>query len=291
MKKFRSQSFAPIKKRIGWFCVRLLVATFCVCLFFIAIQDILIFPGVLSGIVRQNSGARRQIPSGVVGHFVTTEDKTKIEVWELQLPEPKEPKQVAIVFHGNGADVANFFPYQKWLQHQGIVSYGFDYRGYGMSEGWPSEKGLFQDSDAVVHFVAKREHIAPSNLIMFGVSIGSGFAARAAALTNARMLVMIPPYTSVTDLAKETPLFGVLWPFLKYHIPTNDFISSLYNTCIIAMHGRRDTIIPPAHSDRLFGSNRNQSKFKMLFIDNAGHNDVFFKAPEALARAMEECRP
>src|SRR5690606_31161327 len=124
-----------------------------------------------------SGGERTSLPPGVESVFVKTPDEKQLEVWRLAVAESR---YVAIVFHGNAGDVENFFVFQQYLQTLGITSYGFDYRGFGKSSGWPSEEGLYIGSDTVIDYVLDKEGVDPDSLILVGVSIGSGPASYSA---------------------------------------------------------------------------------------------------------------
>ncbi len=272
------------------FLVRLFFAAVFFSAVIILIQPLQVFPGAFSGLLNSAQRDPKTLPPGVQSFFVATEDGKRLEVWRLEgNGETSTTKPVAVVFHGNAGDVANFFPYQQWLSSIGITSYGFDYRGYGKSSGFPSEEGVFKDGKAVWNFAAKREAVDPAEVIGLGISIGTGPAARTALLYRAKTLVLITPYASLKEVAKATPILGYLAPFLWYSFPTEEYLKQLPGTCLVLAHGKKDTVIPFAQSERL--EKAYQEKGKVFFVrsEKAGHNDVFFLTYPEIGNRLAQC--
>lgn len=117
--------------------------------FLALLQKLHIFPGAIISKCQRTCGRRFQSPLGVESYSVTTEDGNRIEVWAMECNTgmntrlaPNGKPYIALIFHGNAAPMGNFILLQLWAAEQGIKSYTFDYRGYGNSTGWPSERGI-----------------------------------------------------------------------------------------------------------------------------------------------------
>ena len=123
--------------------------------FLIVTQDFHIFPGAVFSLFRRK-GLRiaNSLPPLIESHFIPTKDGKRLEVWEHAAQfENESRKEVAIIFHGNGAPLETFLFTQMWFSEMGIKSYCFDYRGFGASSGWPSEQGLYEVGSSVADFV------------------------------------------------------------------------------------------------------------------------------------------
>ena len=140
------------------FLIRILITLLFFCFFIISTQNFQIFPGAVISAFSNYEG--RGTPKDVEAHFIKTEDNKTIEVWSKN----KGSKKVALIFHGNGGDISNFFAYQDYFSSIGYTTYAFDYRGYGKSSGWPSETGIYLDTDAVIKFILEKEQITSKNL-------------------------------------------------------------------------------------------------------------------------------
>ena len=219
-------------RRFFIFSRRLVTATLVVSLFFILTQELQIFPGLLHSLTIHE---HQTPPSGVEVLTTTSPDGTKVVVWRVK--GGGDTKRVALLFHGNADRVASFVRVQRWLASAGITSYSVEYRGYsGLASGWPSESGLYEDAEAAMDLARREEGIEPREMIVLGSSIGTGIASHLAATSHPRALILLSPYTSLTEIVREMPLFGYLSPFLWYRFPSLENIAKLRDTCVIAAH-------------------------------------------------------
>lgn len=244
-------------------------------------QDIQIFPGVFD---RRSEG---YLPSGVQQVIVRTADDELLEAWRVA--GKGDFKGVAVIAHGNGGTVEFFFPYQEWLAEMGITSFGFDYRGFGYSTGWPSHRGLLLDTETVLKEAARREGVAESDIIFIGISIGTGIAATEAARVGAKTVVLFSPYTSLDALVRSMPLVGLAAPLLNYRYSTIDSLRAHAPACLIIAHGKQDTTIPFYHAVQLKEALSPHSVVHLVASERAGHNDLFFAVASGVGAALLDC--
>jgi pimeloyl-ACP methyl ester carboxylesterase len=250
----------------------------------------MIFPGASLGLFGRGVRDHASLPTGVTSHVVSTIDGEKLEVWK-HVPESVKPElPVAIFFHGNGDTVDGFFPYQKWLGKLGMKSYGFDYRGFGYSTGWPSEAGLYNDADAVWRFVQEQEGVEGTDALIFGISIGSGPAAYLASKVQPESLVLLSGYSSLPELAADRLVYRYLTWLLRYEFSVKDYIASLQSTCLILSHGVKDSIISFKNLERLKQSYSGSGEVKEVVSKKAGHNDLINFVHKELGGAIQECQ-
>ena len=264
--------------------LRSIVGVFIVAAVIILTQDVQIFPGIF---LIENTSA--PLPEGVTRHAVLTEDGESINVWRLPAISQSPKKFSAIVMHGNYGTVRDFFAIQRWFQKQGITSYGYDFRGYGLSTGWPSERGLYQDSAAVWKFIQEQDDIEPDSLVVFGLSIGTGIAAELASKLKPAALVLVSPYASLPEVAKDQPVTGLLAPFLRYDLPTAKYVSNLSSTCLLLAHADNDTIISYRNSDLVLAAYHGQGMIERYTSHTAGHNYMFNESKKQLAVWISDC--
>lgn len=106
---------------------------------------------------------------------IRTQDNVKLVCWLLKRPEPKAP--TLIYFHGNAGNIGirlDVFQEIYFKVKANVVA--VDYRGYGCSEGVPSEIGFLADADAVVQHVLARKDINNQAVFIYGASIGGAVA-------------------------------------------------------------------------------------------------------------------
>lgn len=263
---------------------RLVVLLGALVLITVLTQPFQVFPGMLA----RWSGKTPKAPAWAERLVVVTSDGESIETWRVS-PAERRFRQVALVFHGNGDDLSQAVHYQAWLRDQGFLSYGFDYRGYGNSTGFPSERGLYLDAEAIYQHVIGREGVRPQDILAFGVSLGTGPASYIASRHAIGTLALLSPYTSIPDVARGRGLLGLLAPFVWYSFPVESFIKDLRDTCVVLAHGKLDGVIPWTHSRILQSKYAGASRISLLLNDEAQHNDVLPRDGVRIAAALSEC--
>lgn len=199
----------------------------------------------------------------------TTNDGVKLNGWffPANTNSPRAPFAV-IVCHGNGGNISHRLHLYDALLAAGVNVLAFDYRGYGRSEGRPTEEGTYLDAQAA-HAWLRQKGFAATNILVFGESLGGGIASELAVRETCGGLILQSTFTSVTDLGAE------LYPFL----PVRTLGSIRYDTRsklprihipVLVMHSREDSMIPFHHAERNFSA-ANEPK---LLCELAGdHND------------------
>ncbi|MDD2942942.1 MAG: alpha/beta fold hydrolase [bacterium] len=258
--------------------------------FIVLTQDVHIFPGVIFSQVTKPFKRFRSKPLEAESIFISTEDNKSIELWRIGPDaDTEELPYVAVIFHGNGASMKGFLAIQLWLSSLGIISYGFDYRGFGNSTGWPSERGLELDSDAVWKYITTRENILPEQMIVLGISIGGALAARIASLHEPKVLILVSAFTNLRQAVVDYFPMGIFAPLLKYRLPTIDYVGKLKNAHLITAHGERDRIVRPYHTEKIMSAYHGSGTAIRITRDVPGHNSIFFSARHEIAEALKKC--
>ena len=147
----------------------------------------------------------------------------------------------------------------------------FNYRGYGLSEGRPSEAALTEDALVVHDRLAAREDVDPDRIVAFGRSLGSGVAVQLAAARPVRGVVLVSPFDSLRSMARRH------YPFLPTSLLLRHPFDSLarapaIEAPLLVLAGDRDRIVPPARSRRLFDAWRGPKRWVLL--SGADHNGI-----------------
>ncbi|EKU12508.1 alpha/beta hydrolase [Campylobacter showae] len=180
----------------------------------------------------------------------------------------KAKNGAVIFFHGNAGNLQGWGKYAQHFTDLGYDFYLFDYRGYGKSGGKiSSQEQLYADADLMMEPVL-REYYA-GEIAVIGYSVGSGLAARTAQKYGAKRLVLIAPYFSLEDLAREKMPFVPKF-LIKYKIPTFEFVGD-FGGPVTIFHGEHDELIGVDNSRRLLKFLKLGDKIYEL---NAGHNDI-----------------
>jgi uncharacterized protein len=195
-------------------------------------------------------------------------DGTRLHGWYL----PHEQSRTAILYcHGNGGNVAYWADAARLLHDRVAASVLlFDYRGYGRSEGTPSEAGALADARAARAWLARRQGIAEQQIVLMGRSLGGAVAVDLAATDGARALVLESTFTSMPDVAQT------LFPLVPTRLLMQTQFNSVrkianYHGPLLQSHGTADRLIPYAIGCRLFDT-ANQPK-QFIPIPGGDHND------------------
>tara|TARA_B110000090_G_scaffold210057_2_gene269671 strand:- start:640 stop:1416 length:777 start_codon:yes stop_codon:yes gene_type:complete len=176
-------------------------------------------------------------------------------------------KGVVLYFHGNKGSLPELGKQSKLYTKNGYDILYVNYRGFGKSSGCiNSEDQLLKDAQITYDFLKKRYE--ESQIIVSGISVGSGVAAYLAANNSPNSLLLIAPYTSFKNLVKEKLPFvpSFLW---KYELNSNTFLLKV-NCPITIFHGKEDKKIPYAHALLL---KKNHAKIHLVGLEKYGHTD------------------
>ena len=105
-------------------------------------------------------------------------DGTKLFGWYV---EASATSAVVLWCHGNAGNIINRLENLKLLYQLGLSVFLFDYRGYGRSQGRPSEEGLYQDAFGAHDYLTRTRMIRPERIVIFGRSLGAAVAGELAA--------------------------------------------------------------------------------------------------------------
>jgi len=207
----------------------------------------------------------------------------RLSALHLRLPDPKG---VVFFLHGNAGSLANWFVNPDYYRRVNFDLFMLDYRGFGKSTGRiQSEAQLHADVRAAWSTIASR--YADRKVVVYGRSLGTGLAVRLAAEMSANrppdLTVLVSPYRSMVSLATEH-FPWVPQAVVRYPLRTDALIGQVRGPILI-VHGERDTLIPPDHSESL---KLLAPQVNLLRVPGAGHNDLqdFDMYLGALARAL-----
>ncbi|MCP4576467.1 MAG: alpha/beta hydrolase [Deltaproteobacteria bacterium] len=155
---------------------------------------------------------------------------------------------------------------------QKIQVFIFDYRGYGKSNGTPSEAGLYLDGQAAYDFLTTIKHIPPEKIVLFGRSLGAAVAIELSLKRQIRSLIIESAFTSTKEMAKTMVLFKVFAFFFPSHFNNLEKIT-LITVPKLIFHGEKDEIVPFSMGQKLFQT-AHQPKY-FFPIKGAGHNDTY----------------
>jgi len=196
-------------------------------------------------------------------------DGTKLFGWHL---EAAADRPVILWCHGNAGNVINRLDNLRALHRQGLSVFLFDYRGYGRSQGSPSEAGLYLDAVGAYDYVTRIRMIRPERIVIFGRSLGAAVAAELAVQKPAAGLILESSFPSIEAVAKAH--YGILpvhW-LLGAEFRLIDRLPHLSLPKLV-IHGDKDDIIPIELGRQVFEAAKPPKSF--LSIPGANHNDTY----------------
>jgi fermentation-respiration switch protein FrsA (DUF1100 family) len=200
--------------------------------------------------------------------WFASEDGTRLHGWFCPA---QNPRAVVLYTHGNAGNVASLKWTARLLQETLRVSVlVFDYRGYGRSEGTPSEEGILADARAARRWLAARTGVAERDLVLLGRSLGGAVAVDLAARDGARGLILENTFTSMPEVAGRK-----VWPLpvgsvMQTRLDSLSKIGS-YHGPLLQTHGDADRVVPFAMGKRLFEAANYPKRF--VAVPGGGHND------------------
>ncbi|MGH2774610.1 MAG: alpha/beta hydrolase [Actinomycetota bacterium] len=178
-------------------------------------------------------------------------------------------------FHGNAGNLSDRVALLKLLHDELDVGvFMFDYRGYGRSEGKPSEAGLYADARAALEVTRRRAGVHRGEVVLFGQSLGAAVAVELANAHPVRGVVLESAFTSIPDMARHHYAFLPVGPFLKTSFDSEARISGI-DAPLLMLHGADDDIVPLDMGQKLFAAAKAPKEFNA--VEGAGHNDMYLQ--------------
>jgi uncharacterized protein len=201
---------------------------------------------------------------------IATTDGEQLAAWLL---EPEQPIADVVYFHGNGGNLSVWLPVLAGLHAKGFRVLAVDYRGYGVSTGKPSERGLYRDAEAAVRYAAQQRHESDAQrpLIFWGRSLGGPVAASATRVVRPDGLILESTFPDKAAVVRSNPLLRVLNTLSGYRFPTVDMLAD-FPRPVLVIHGTGDSVIPHPLGVDLY--ERLRAPKQLLEIPGADHNDL-----------------
>lgn len=179
---------------------------------------------------------------------------------------------VLLFFHGNAGNITHRLPILEVLVQIPACVFILDYRGYGKSEGRPSETGLYRDARAAWRYLVEERGIPAEHVVLFGNSLGGAVAIELAQDVRAAGLIAQSSFTSIPDMAALT------FPFVPRFLVRTQFASldkvGRLTLPKLFVHGNADELVPLAMGRRLYDAAAPPKAF--YEVPGADHNDLVY---------------
>lgn len=209
--------------------------------------------------------------------FIDSLDKTKLSMWKLH--SKKEAKNLVAYFHGNAENITSHFANLVWMSEFNSDVFIFDYRGYGLSEGEPSPKGLSEDGLAFLNYAYNEyKNGKYEKFIIYTQSLGGSVALKSLEDFEDRgdvsLLVLDSTFRSPQEVARDK----TFWP-LSLIIPDSYTASpklSHITMPVLSIHSKKDPVINYKLGEKLYLDLKDAKSKKMWTLEEEGHGNVFF---------------
>lgn len=198
-------------------------------------------------------------------HVIEQGSGSAIAYTWLHPPNDKAP--VIFFSHGNAEDLSAYdWIFDQW-QQSGCGVFAYDYPGYGISEGTPTEASVNASAEAAWNYLTVTLGVPSERVIIVGRSVGCGPSLALAQKQDHAGLILISPFRSAFQSVTRVPIFfGDMFP--------NEQVITSIHTPLLIIHGQNDRVIPCSQGRALFDKSPSHDKTWLLLPD-CGHNDLF----------------
>lgn len=199
--------------------------------------------------------------------LITLNNGKKIHGWYFAVPHAKN---TVIVHHGQGANVAHYFPTVEVFHRIGTNVFLYDYEGFGKSDGPLTHDALRRDGEAAYFFVRNEKRIPTNQIIHCGISLGTGVACDIGARQPCKGVFLCSPYWRLSDVA--TRFVPVLRIYPRFAFPQPDIgAEDLVKTRvpILIVHGDNDPMISVSNAYKI--EKAAIGKKDLIVIHNGNH--------------------
>ena len=184
------------------------------------------------------------------------------------------PPVTILYFHGNWDHLQYYWPRAELLYKTGCNVFIFDYQGYGMSEGTPTEQGLYADCRAALDYLLSRSDVSRSRLVFFGYSLGCAGAIDLAAKTFApSALCLEAPYASSSALLQSGTLLNIPSSYVMEGEYNNAEKIKKVKSPVLIIHGEADNYIDIEKNGAVVFNNANEPK-QFIRVPGADHEGI-----------------
>lgn len=269
----------------------------------VAFQEKLVYVPVLPGLTKSYAITPSRLRLTYEDIWFSASDGVRLHAWFIKLfPDTRGP--TILFFQENAGNIAHRLEMVRiMLQQLQCNVFLLSYRGYGASEGYPSQKGITKDAQAALDHLSQRSDIDTSRIVVFGRSLGGAVGAVLTRNNPDKVagLILENTFTSILDMA------GVLLPFLKWFIGgsgtkgpklLNCVVRSPWSTIdvvgeikqpILFLSGLQDEMVPASHMQMLYAKAAARNN-RCLFVEfpTGMHMDTWLAGGDQYWRTIQQ---
>ena len=200
--------------------------------------------------------------------YFDTKDGLTLNGWFI----PHQDSSLTLLFfHGNGGNISGRLDKIRILHEAKVNIFIIDYRGYGRSQGVPTEKGVYIDSDSAYDYLTTKENVRAEDIVIYGESLGAAVAVELAGRQRAAGLILEGGFSSGRDIGK------IIYPYLPKALLPNvlDSATRIEEITIpkLFIHSKDDEVVPISLGKKLFSA----APVPKEFVEITGLHDSGFR--------------
>lgn len=229
-----------------------------------------------------------RLPAGLERVAYEASDGQALAGVLARAPEPGAP--LVVFFHGNAESAGQNVSLAEALLARGCHVFLAEFRGFGGLGGSPNQAGLLLDGEAALAAACAALAAEPEQVVLCGRSLGSGVASALASRGRGRKLVLLSPYTSITDIAARLAPRPLAWLAVRDPLDSRAALLARPGLEVLVFHGDRDQVVPYALGQELVAALGGRAR--LVSLSGVGHNDLLAGAAgrEVLTKLVEFAR-
>ncbi|MCD6249493.1 MAG: alpha/beta hydrolase [candidate division Zixibacteria bacterium] len=201
--------------------------------------------------------------------FIEVADGERVHAWYFPIEGGVVTSRTVLFCHGNAGNISHRLQTVQLLLELGSNALIFDYRGFGRSDGKPTENNMYADARAVYHWLLKEKQITPSDVFLFGRSLGGAVAIDLAVSNECAGVVVESSFTSIVDMGRRLYPYMPVPLLARYRFDSISKIGQIESKVLIT-HSPDDEMVPYEMGRQLYEAASDNCTFVVL---TGGHND------------------
>ena len=215
--------------------------------------------------------------------FINVGQDETIHGWYFSQPQNQNAARTVLFCHGNGGNISHRLETVIFLLQRGVNVMMFDYRGYGRSSGRPTETNTYDDVKVAYDWLISEKSAKPSDIIIFGRSLGGAVAVELASKVSCGGLIVESSFDSAIEMAKGYFPFFPAGLLIKYRYDSISKISKV--DCLkLFTHSPADDLIPFERGKKLFEA---APEPKTFYEISGGHNQRIYLDDPGYIKAID----
>lgn len=212
-------------------------------------------------------------------------DGSRLHGWLFEVPGAE---RVILFSHGNTGNITGRLSGIAQMLRAGASVFIYDFRGYGRSKGRPSVRGICEDGVMAFDYLLKERNYRPSQIVLYGESLGTAVAADTAAQRPCAGIILQSGFTSLRSIGIKAMPLTKIYPNFMFPSPRLDSAQLMERNKrpLLVIHGVKDAVVPFSHGEELFLRATEPKTF--VTLPECAHSDICAVAPDKYMQAIRD---